>query len=263
MPSSIKLKAELGDDVNVIFVESQGTSPEATEAFIYWTKWGASQGMWTNEAPCESGVTTLPAFVLLGNDGRTLVSGYQEEGKLKELITAEIKAAKSIPKDAPAALAKAWGDFNKGAYASAILAAKKLAETPAAEDKNGLAAASKQRVEEWTKQATSRVERLNFLLESGQFAKLDAELLALKPAIKGLTDLEAKLAEFSSKLAGDDQKVAREAARALETLMTKVNDKGPDARTSKELKTLSDKYAGTRFGERAAHLAKLLEKRPV
>ena len=261
MPSSIKLKAELGDDVNVLFVESQATSPEDTEAFIYRTRWGGSQGLWTNEHPCESGGTGLPAFVLLGNDGRALVTGYAEESKLKDLILAEIKTAKSAPKETPAPLLKAYTDFNKGAYAIAILAAQKLAETPAADDKSGMAAAAKLRAEEWTKLATSRVERLKFLLESAQFAKADAEVLALKPAIKGLPTLETKLTELSAKLAADDQKLAREAAKALDSLLAKVNDKGPDDKTTKELKKLAEKYGGTPPGERAAHLAKILDKK--
>jgi len=263
VPSSIKLKAELGDDFNVIFVESQGTSAEGTEAFIYRQRWGASQGMWTSEPPCESGSSTLPSFVLLGNNGQVLITGYPAESKLKDLINAEIKAAKSAPKDTPAPLVKAYADFNKGLYANAILAATKLAETPAAEDKNGMAALAKERADQWTKQAKARVERLDYLMSKAQFAKADAEVLALKPALKGLPDLEAKLAEASTKLAAEDLKVSREAAKALDNLMAKVNDKGVDDKTTKDLKKLADKYPGTPPGDRAAHLAKILEKKPA
>ncbi len=261
MPSSIKLKAELGDDFNVLFVESQGTSPDDTEAFIFKQRWGASQGLWTNEAPCQSGSNSLPSYVLLGNDGRVLITGYPAESKLKDLINAEIKTAKSAPKDTPPALVKAYADFNKGAYAAAISAANKLAETPAAEDKAGVGPKAKAAADAWSARATARVERLQYMIDNAMFSKADAELIALKPAIKGLPDLEAKLAEFSTKLAADDLKTAREAAKSLENVLGKVNEKGVDDKTAKDLKKLAEKYTGTKPAERAVRLAKLFEKK--
>jgi flagellar motility protein MotE (MotC chaperone) len=154
-------------------------------------------------------------------------------------------------------------DFSKGAYASAILAAKKLAESTAADDKSGVGPKATAAAAEWTLRATARVERLKYMLENAQFAKADAEVLVLKPAIKGLPDLEAKLADYSAKLVADDQKVAREAAKALDGLLAKINDKGPDDKTSKELKKLAEKYPGTKPGERAGRLAQLLDKKPA
>jgi hypothetical protein len=261
VPSSIKLKAELGDDINILFVESQGTSPDDTEAFIYRQKWGGSQALWTHERPCESGLDGIPAFVLLGNDGRVLTSGYSGDGKVKDLIAAELKAAKAVPKDLPPALAKSWQEFVKGSYGAAILGAQKVAELPAADDKAGAAERAKTLVADWTQRATNRVERVKYLIDNAQFAKADSEVLALKVAVKGLPDLESKLAELATRLAGDELKAAREAAKSLDNLLGKVNEKGVEDKTGKELKKLAEKYSGTKPGERAARLSRLLEKK--
>lgn len=263
MPSSIKLKAELGDDFNVLYVESQGTSPDDTEAFIYRQRWGGSENLWTNESPCDSGSEGLPSFVLLGNRGQVLVTGYPAESKMKDLIAAEIKAAKSAPKDLPAALGKATVDFNKGNFAAAILAAQKLAQTPPADDKDGIVERSNQAIAEWTARAGARVDRLKYMLDNALFARADAEVLKLKAALKGLPDLEARLTELADRLASDEHKTAREAAKSLDNVLGKINEKGVDDKAVKELKKLAEKYPGTRPGDRAARLSRLLEKKPV
>ncbi len=238
------------------FLSRSGAPPPGRDSY-------ANQGLWTNEAPCESSGTGLPSYVLLGNDGRVLVTGYQEESKLKDLINAEIKTAKSAPKNTPPALVKAYADFNKGAYAAAISAANELVETPAADDKAGVGAKAKEAADAWSARAKARVERLQYMIDNALFSKADAEVIALKPAVKGLAELESKLAEFSTKLAAEDLKLAREAAKSLETLLAKVNEKGVDDKTTKDLKKLAEKYTGTKPGERAARLAKLLEKKPA
>lgn len=262
MPSSIKLKAELGDDFNVLYVESQNTPPDDTEAFIYRQRWGGSKGLWTNEPPCTSAGDGLPSFVLLGNDGRVLITGWPAESKMKDLIAAEIKAAKSAPKDLPAPLAKAVQEYNKGAYGSAILAAQKLAETPAAEDKNGVAEKAKAYADQWSKRLAARIDRLGYMRDNAMFREADLEVATLKAALKGTGELETKLAEHAGRLAAEDTKVAREAAKALDRVLEVVNTKGPDDKTVKDLKKLAEKYPGTRPADRAARLARLLEKKP-
>jgi hypothetical protein len=181
---------------------------------------------------------------------------------MKDLIAAEIKAAKSAPKDMPAPLAKAVQDYNKGAYGSAILAAQKLAETPAAEDKGGVAEKAKQLTGQWNQQLAARIERLKYMRDNAMFSEADAEVASLKTALKGAGELETKLAEHAERLAAEDTKVPREAAKALERVLAVVNTKGPDDKTLKELKKLAEKYPGTRPADRAARLARLLEKKP-
>jgi hypothetical protein len=256
VPSSIKLKAELGDDLNILFVESQQTSPEDTEAFIYKYRWAGSEALWTNEAPCSSGINTLPSYVLLDNEGRALVTGYVSESKIKELVAAEIKSAKSAPKDLAPALAKAMQEFNKGAYSAAILAANKLAS----EGKPETLESAKALAESWTAQAAARIGRLKYLIDKEQFAKADDEVDALRSSLKGLPELEAKLAPFSAQLSSDELKLPREAAKALAGVLKKVYDKGVDDQSLKGLKKVAEKYPGTRSGEEAGRLLRLLDK---
>ena len=107
----------------------------------------------------------------------------------------------------------------------------------------------------------ARIERLQFMIDNAMFSKADAEVVALKPAVKGLADLESKLAEFSTKLAAEDLNLAREAAKSLESVLAKVNEKGVDDKAIKDLKKLAEKFPGTKPAERAARLAKLFEKK--
>ncbi len=262
MPSSIKRKAELGADFNVIFVEAQRATADEMEAFIYRSRWGASEGLWTKDQPCSTAGNGLPYMVLLGNEGQVLITGVPSESKLKDLIQAELKRAKGVPKDAQPALAKAYMEFNKGNYASAISAANNLAATPADEDKHGVAPKAAALAEAWTSQANARVERLKGMLAHGRFAKVDAQIVELKAAFKGLESLEQQLASVTEELAKPEQKTAREAAKALDSLLEKVNEKGVDERALKDLRKLAEKFSGTQSAARAAHLADVLEKKP-
>ena len=75
MPASIKLQQQYGDDLQVLFVESQGASPEMAEAFAWRRRWMGTQAMWTTEAPLRVEGNTLPKFALLDTEGRLLLEG--------------------------------------------------------------------------------------------------------------------------------------------------------------------------------------------
>ena len=70
MPTSIKLQEEFGEDLQVIFVESQGADRAKMEGFALRKKWFGTTAMWTTERPFDSGSRGLPNYVLIGADGK-------------------------------------------------------------------------------------------------------------------------------------------------------------------------------------------------
>mgnify|MGYP001445454962 CR=1 FL=1 len=136
MPASLKLQEEYGDQIQVIFVESQGATGDAAEKFAFQRKWLSGHSMWTTERPFDSGSRGLPNFVLLSNDGEVLLKGnpMAMKGKIEDAIAAEVRKTKKAPADTPKALEKAWKEFRKGEYSKAITAAQKAATKPEVEE---------------------------------------------------------------------------------------------------------------------------------
>lgn len=257
MPASIKLKEQYGDDVAVLFVESQATPPDDTERFILkQKKWSASAAMWTHERPMTAPGEGLPACVLLGADGRVLLKGnpLSMSSKIDETVAAEVKAAKSAPKGSSAEVAKAWGEFAKGRIAAAIAIADQAVTD--GKDATGAKAAS----DEFKRRAGVRVARLKWMVDNGEYARADAEAAALSKSVEGVGDLSKTVADCAARLSSDGLKPAREAAKALAAFEAKMAEKGPDDGSSKALTKLAEKYPGTKAAERATHLAQLLAK---
>ena len=115
MPASIELQEHYGDDLQVIFVESQGASEEKAIGFAYGRKWMGNQAMWTRERPVQVPGRGLPKFALLSAEGELLLQGnpLSMKKKIEQAIDGEIKKAKSAPSGTPKSLSKAWKAFGK------------------------------------------------------------------------------------------------------------------------------------------------------
>src|SRR6185436_9660110 len=128
-----KMQEELGDDLQVIFVESQGADRNVYEAFAWKMKWMGNNAMWTEERPVPVEGDTIPKFALLGSDGTVLLTGnpLEKEKQIKELVAEEIEKGKAAPAGTPKALSKAWSTFIKGDVAGALAECDKLGTTEA------------------------------------------------------------------------------------------------------------------------------------
>jgi len=115
VPASLKLQETFGDDLQVIFVESQGALPRQVEGFSLARSWFGGRAMWTSEAPFETGATSLPYFVLIGNEGRVLLKGnpLAQPKEIERQIAEQIKDRRSAPTDAPTSVKAAWTEFKK------------------------------------------------------------------------------------------------------------------------------------------------------
>jgi len=117
VPASIKAQESFGEELQVIFVECQGTPPETAEAFAWKMKWMGNPAMWTIDRPIPTVGQGLPEVALIGIDGTVLMQGYPGDfgKKLEETIASEIAKAKKLRAKEPN------GDLQKGRLARGLL----------------------------------------------------------------------------------------------------------------------------------------------
>lgn len=249
MPTAVKHQRELGDDIQVIFVECQGSDRDTYEAFAWKMKWMGNAAMWTDERPMPTKGSGLPETALIGVDGTVLLQGNPNElGKqLSEALEAEVKKSKQAPEGTPAELKKAWTLFLKGEIAAA------LAECDASQHESAADTRS-----EFESRAKARIERIKRLVDEGEIFAAEKLVTPLEKGLKAHAELAASLAEQSARISDPANAKEREASKAFATLVEKVaTDKPFDAGNVKKATALADKYPGTKTAERAKRFATL------
>jgi len=254
VPASLKLQEEYGDQVQVIFVESQGATADVAEKFAFQRKWLNGPSMWTTERPFDSGSRGLPNFVLLSNDGEVLLKGnpMAMKGKIEDAIEAEVRKGKKAPEGTPKALEKAWKEFRKGEYSKAIALAKKAGSKPDVAEDAAVAA------ELFEARASAALDEVTWCMENGYLTQAEERLKALSKSLKGQDELMTRASALEEELESDAFEAEWAACKAFEKLMSKVNRKGVDERTGKSLDVIAEKHPGTKNGERAARTAGML-----
>jgi hypothetical protein len=249
VPTAVKHQRELGDDVQVIFVECQGADRDTYEAFAWKMKWMGNAAMWTDERPFATTGSGLPETALIGVDGTLLMQGHPGMlgKKLTEALEAEIEKSKKAPDGAPAELKKAWTLFNKGEVAAAIAECDKV--------QHELSEATKVDFESRT---NARVQRASRMIDEGHLFEAEKQLAALEKSVKTHAELAAKVAEQTARLADPAMASEREASKAIATLLDKLATEKPfDEGSVKKVNALAEKYKGTKSGERAARFVQL------
>ncbi len=242
MPASVKLQEQYGDDVQVLFVECQNTPQDVYEAFAWKMKWMGNGAMWTAERPISTKGSGLPETAVLGIDGTVLLQGHPGDfgKKLEETIAAEIKKSKQPPAGTPKELEKAWTSFLKGDVAAAFAECDKLGSD-----------AAKAAKAEFSARTFGRIERAKRMLESGDVTEADALAAKLAKSVKGVAELETKLAELTTKLASADVGAERDADKAFDSFTNDVAKKKPfEPGSVKRAEGLAKKHAGTKNGKR-------------
>lgn len=255
MPASLKLQAELGDDLAVLFVECQGADDDKVEAFAWRQKWMGTAAMWTTERPFQVEGSGLPKFALLDTEGRLLLSGnpLAMKKQIEEAIAAEIKKAKAPPSGTPPALGKAWSTFLKGDVAAALEACDQLATDDFPEEARTLR-------NEMVARTEARLARAQWLGDNGQASEALALLEGLAKDVKGAFELEPRVANELARLRAPERAAEVEASKALAALRQKMaKDKPFDDASVRALTKLAEKHAGTKAAERAARLARLAD----
>lgn len=254
MPASLKLQEEYGDQIQVIFVESQGATPVAAEKFAFQRSWLSGPSMWTSERPFSTGARGLPNFVLLSSDGEVLLKGnpMAMKGKIEEAIEAEVRKGKKAPEGTPKALEKAWKQFRKGEFSKAITLAKKAGSKPEMAEDSAAAASL------FETRAGAALDEVVWCMENGYLTQAEDRLEVLSKSLKGQDELMNRATALEEGLESEAYEAEWAACKAYEKLMTKVNRKGVDERTGKSLKAVAEKHPGTKNGERAARTASML-----
>jgi hypothetical protein len=259
VPSSIKLQEELGDKVQIVFV-SQSDAPKAAQAFALKKKWLGGRAMWTQEPPFETGLSYIPAAVLLSSEGEVLLVGnpIENHNKIVDLIEEDLKAKEKGPKDAPDPVRKAWAEFGKGNWGKAVTMAQAVIDKPPAKDADAAVAGAKSALEAFNKSIDTRFARVDTCVTEGLYDRALDELSAIGKAVKGEAALTQRHADALGKLNGEDLKAERDAATALSKLEKKLYANGPEDSSCKQLEAFAEKYGGTKAGDRARYLDSLL-----
>ncbi|HIG10170.1 MAG: hypothetical protein ABGY71_14355 [bacterium] len=251
MPASIKLQEEYGEDLAVLFVESQGTAPGATTKFVLEHKWLGNEAMWTNESPFRTGSNGLPNFALLSADGKVLSKGNFVSKRVREQIEAEIKRGKLGPSDTPKKLKKAWKSFAKGDVSKAVETAKKVGQDAE------LSADAELAVLAFIERSESRLERINWLIDNGYASRAESLLKAALKNFKGSSELYDRATEIQVSLDSDEGKREIKASALLEKRLKKLYGDPKNEKLFKKIAKLAEEFTGTKAGERARSMAAL------
>lgn len=256
MPTAIKLQAEYGEDLQVLFVESQGATPEKAERFALDMGWLGGRAMWTTRAPFATGLGGLPSSALLSSEGDVLLVGMNSSigGKIEDEIEAWVKQKKRLPKGMPSALKKAWTYYQKGKLSKA------LAELNAQVAEGGKAAPAAQdlsaRIEAGIE---SRLKSINWMLNNGYPAEAKDSLDRLADEVEDHEVFSVRCSELQARLGAEDIALELKAAKALAKLEKKMYKDGADDKLGKKLQKLADDFAGTKVALRATHYASLMD----
>jgi hypothetical protein len=249
VPAAVKHQRELGDDLQVIFVECQGADRDTYEAFAWKMKWMGNSAMWTDERPFATTGSGLPETALIGVDGTLIMQGHPGMlgKKLTEALEAEIEKSKKPPESAPAELKKAWTLFHKGDVAAAMAECEKVQHEQSESTKA-----------EFESRTTARLQRASRMIDEGHLFEAEKQLAALEKSVKAHAELAAKVAEQSARLSAPDMAREREASKAVSALLDKLATEKPfDDGSVKKVNALAEKYKGTKSGERAARFVQL------
>jgi hypothetical protein len=255
VPASIKLQKQYGDDLAVIFVESQGASDEKAQAFAWRREWMGVGAMWSTEPPVRVEGNMLPKYALLDSEGRLVSDGnpLADKKRIEETIAEQVKRRRAAPEGTPAKLAKAWGTHAKGATGAALAEVDKLAaEDPALGD-----AAGKLRAR-MVADARARLARAAALFDDGRAEDAAALGTALEKSFKGAAELESALATELGRQRGSAAAAEVEASKALAVVERKMLKGKPfEDANLKALERLVKQHAGTKAAERATRLVAL------
>lgn len=254
MPSAIKKAREFGDDLAVIFVESQGATEERMERFAWDRGWMGTSAMWTREAPFRTGSRGLPNFALIGADGKILMKGHpmSMQSKVVKAIEEEIKKGKGAPDGSPKALKSAYKALAKGDYAKAHDAAAKIAAKEGDD-----AAAATAFIESLEKRMGKEIARVEYLLKNGYALQADALYDELRAGAKGNDDFEARVAALTETMDTDEVSDEMKLDKAFGKLEEKLHESGLDEKLLKKLRKMAEKNEGSRVMQRARRILDL------
>lgn len=252
VPKGVEMQRQYGDDLQVVFVESQGHDLAAIERLAFESKWTGSNAVWTTERPFDVGLDGIPHFALLDVDGQIILQGYTSElhGKLEELVAEQVELVRKGPRGLAKELKGAWKLRAKGEFAKALEEARK-ADAAGAPDVAGFTRAVETAAE-------TQLRRLEWWADNGR-AHLAADAApAFALRVAGMEGVGERAKALAERLAGDEAKAELEASKELARAEADLSEEGFESRNVlKKLEKLAAKHPGTKAAARASHLIAL------
>lgn len=256
MPAAVKLQEEYGDDIQVIFVESQNSGFGKSVGMATKSGWLGNQAIWTNNYLFSSPGRGLPSFTLLDGEGKVVLSGSSNSmhGQIVDNIERMIKAKGEGPEGVPSSVAKVYTDLAKGSYAKAATRAEKVLAKPGSKDTAAVVAAAEAALAAVQARFDGQLARAEWLLANG-FPLRSKELTeSLMKGAKGNADLSDKATAFHTKLTSGDFKADFSAAKELAKIESALYEDGGSDKLVKKLQELSSEAAGSPVAKRAEAL---------
>lgn len=265
VPAALRLQETFGDDLQVLFVESQGAGEEPAQAFALTRKWLGGQALWTSEMPFRVPGNMLPKCVLLDSEGRVVLIGnpLDQAKEIERLVGEEIGAQRAPPAHAPNSVRPAWIEFTKGRVARAfelldgLLAAAHTERDPVRANDDERSSAAREARAQMTASIAREFDRVARLVRAGCYDDAEARLAGLMGRVRECAEFEARASELRAQLAAPELRAEREASRTLDRLLTRFYPSGGDVEIARALVRFADEHAGSPLAERARAAARL------
>ncbi|MEO0650222.1 MAG: hypothetical protein AAFZ65_06055 [Planctomycetota bacterium] len=246
---------EYGDDLAVIFVESQGADARRAESFAYERGWMGRGAFWTRERPASTGLGYLPSFILLDAEGTVLMKGNTAsmKSKIADAVEDQIKQAAQLPEGLDKDFKKAWKALREGDWATAAERIDKQAA-----EGGELAVQAEVLRARLTAALEGTVAGIEKQIEIGYLVEARAEAERLHSATKGLDEWHTRAASLLEGLDSDGMADEIKAAEAFSKLYAKVCADGIEDNVRK-LEKFAAKYPDTLAASRAKHLLSIGE----
>jgi thiol-disulfide isomerase/thioredoxin len=259
VPAALKLQESFGDDLTVLFVESQGATRDEVESFAIERRWMGGRAVWTTERPFEIRARSLPYFVLLGRDGRVISMGdpIAAHKEIDRRVADEIGRSEPVPGERTLAVRAAWGEFQRGRAADALADLRQLAR---ATEPEAPALAARTALAELTARLERDVARAEWLLDHGFFEEARARAEGLRRSLRGDAVWMPRLDELMARFDSPELAQEREAARWIGRAVTQFFNSGGDAASAEELIRLAERHPTTRAAAEARRLVALIAR---
>lgn len=253
MPASIKLQEEFGDDLQVIFVESQGANRSKMEGFALRRKWLGTNAMWTTEHPFSMSSRGLPKYALIGADGTIIEEGRHTNSQTSKLIADEIKSGRQMPAGTNKALKSAWKSFGKGDVGKAVMAAFKV------RGKGDLIEEADAAIASFRKLTNQKLDKAEWCITNGYLVEAEDKLDGMLKGLKGAKVLHARALAIVERLGTSELEAELDACKKLDRILKKIHADGfgKNEAHKKALEKLLKSLAGTKAAKRAEHLISL------
>ncbi len=253
VPAALKLQESFGDDLAVLFVESQGATRDEVESFAIARRWMGGRALWTAERPFEVSARSLPYFVLLGSDGRVIAMGdpLAAHKEIDRRVADEIGRREPAAREMTLAVRAAWSEYQRGRAADALAELRQLARAPGSEEP------AREALAELSARLERDVARAEWLRDHGYFDEARARIEGLRRSLRGDKAWTERLDRFMARFESPELAGEREAARWIGRAVAQFFYSGGDAASAEELIRLSRLHPSSLAATEARRLVEL------